>query len=182
MVKKPNGRGRSDTETKNSCRSRIKKEIKETQKDKMGMSSNFGLSFVPCFDNFIGCFPEDVLKTVSFRSFPVFLIINLDKSGMHGSHWIALGIFKKSIEVFDPLGFEIFNWPRVPCNLLSFLHQHSTNRDLHFARRLQSNNSTLCGFYCLYYVMKRSQTSLQRIQSKFSSTVENNDNILLTLF
>ena len=133
MVKKSNRRRCSPIEqavnlqTK-TCRRRIKKEIEKVEKIKKGMSSNFCLSVIPCFKNFIGCFPEDFLETASFRSFPVFLMVNLDKTGMSGSHWISLGIFQKSIEVFDPLGFEIFNWPRIPCHLLSFLHKHSTNR------------------------------------------------------
>ena len=179
MVEKTNWTRKPNKQT---CRSRIKKEIEKIKASKMGMSSTFGLSVLPCFENFIGCFPEDFLKTASFRSFPVFMIVNLDKSGMGGSHWIGLGIFKKSIEVFDPLGFELFNWPRIPCNLLTFLHKHSTNRSLKFSPRLQHNSSILCGFYCLYYVMQRSKFSMRRITSKFSNTLHLNDKILMDLF
>ena len=179
MVTKTIGRGRSSSA---SCRKRIKKEIEKVKTTKVGMSSNFGLSITPCSDNFIGCFPEDFLNTASFRSFPVLMLINLDKSGMNGSHWIGLGIFKNSIEVFDPLGFEIFNWPRIPCNLLNFLHKHSTNRTLYFSRRVQHDSSILCGFYCLFYVMRRSKLSMNQISSHFSKSLHLNDNILMSLF
>ena len=180
MVPKTNRTRKSNQQT--SCHQRIKKEIEKVKKTKMGMTSSFGFSIVPCADNFIGCFPEDFLKTASFRSLPVLMMINLDKSGMSGSHWIGLGIFRKSIEIFDPIGFEIFNWPRIPCNLLSFLHKHSTNRTLKFSRRLQSSTSILCGFYCLYYILHRSENSLRKITSRFSNTLQRNDKILKSLF
>ena len=134
------------------------------------------------FPNFIGCFAENTITKLQFRSKPVFFIVNTDSHGSSGSHWLAIGLFTKSIEIFDPLGFEIFNWSKIPCSLLRFIHKHNLNRKLVIADKVQSKSSTLCGFYCLFYVQKRSRLSLNRITSLFSSKLQQNDLKLYSLF
>ena len=101
-------------------------------------------------------------------------------SGSNG-HWIAIGIFHDTIEVFDPLGFKIFDWPSIPCSLLNFIYTYSTNKKLILAGKVQPNDSHLCGFYCLVYIYKRPYLTVQQIESLLPS-LSSNDQILSHLF
>ena len=167
---------------RNENRKAIQKAIQKAIKTKKGISCGDILSLTKSFPNFIGCFAQDAITQLQFRSKPVLLLVNIDSTGSTGSHWIAIGLFQNSIEVFDPLGFEIFNWSKIPCSLLKFIHKHSANRQLFIADRVQSNFSTLCGFYCLFYVSKRPFMSLSEISAVFSKRLSANDKLLLSLF
>ena len=138
-------------------------------KTKTGISSSFIEKSIKCLPNFIGCFAEDELSDLTVTQFPCFLVVNIDSSQMQGSHWLAIGLFRNEIEIFDPMGFKIFNWPRVPCDLLKFLHRMSVTRKVSIAKRTQSNSSHLCGFYCLFYLFLRPIVKLRRICSYFYS-------------
>ena len=166
---------------KKTTRHRIQKTLKTLWKTKKGLSCERILSLTQGIANFLGCFAQDVVAELRFRSKPCFFFVNVDSSGSNGSHWIAIGLFKTSIEVFDPLGFKIFNWAQVPCTLLTFIHTHSANRKLLISDKVQSNKSTLCGFYCLFYVLCRPFMSLQNITSFFSKNCTKNDKILSSL-
>ena len=169
--------------TQNSlAQKRIKKAIQKAIQTQKGISCKDILSLTKSFPNFIGCFAQDAVTQLQFRSKPVLFLVNTDSTGSKGSHWIAIGLFKNSIEVFDPLGFEIFNWAHIPCSLLKFIHNHSANRQLLIADRVQSNSSSLCGFYCLFYVLKRPFISLSEISALFSKRLSENDKLLFSLF
>jgi len=159
----------------------IQKQIRKSQKIKAGTSSAKINSLLTCIPNFIGCYAEDQLSTIIFNSFPCFLIVNIDSSSMPGSHWIALGVFKRRIEIFDPLGFKFLNWSRIPCHLLKLLHRLSQHRRVNIARRIQSNKSTLCAFYCVYYCIFRSLVPFSKICQPFRRLKEN-DEILIKQF
>ena len=138
-------------------------------------------SILSCQNSFVGCFASDELSHHIFKS-PCFMIVNLDKRNMPGSHWIAIGLFTNKLEIFDPLGFDIFAWPTLPCDLLYFLHKYSFSRRVLLSKRIQPNNSELCGLYCIYYVLSRQNHSFQNLQSLFSSNISLNDSILLNHF
>jgi len=135
-----------------------------------------------CFPNFIGCLPENELDNIVFNSLPCFIIVNIDSGNLPGSHWITLGIFPRSIEIFDSLGFDIFNWSRVPCTLLNFVHRLSVTREIIVSPRIQSDHSTLCGFYCLFYIFMRYFTCMKSVLSYFGPKFSCNDSILLKFF
>ena len=183
MGKKPNWTRLTKTIFKKKIpRHRIKEAIATLQKTKKGLSCKRILRLTKGIANFLGCFAQDVVAKLRFRSKPCFFFVNIDSSGSNGSHWIAIGLFKTSIEVFDPLGFKIFNWAQVPCSLLNFIHIHSANRKLLISDKVQSDLSNLCGFYCLFYVICRPFMSLQNITSFFSKNCSENDKILSSFF
>ena len=164
------------------CSQNFKTKIKEKTKK---ISAKFITKSLKCSPYFIGCYAENQLKTLTVNQFPCFMIVNVDSSEMNGSHWLAIGIFKNTIEIFDPLGFTIFNWVRVPCDLLDFLHRMSISREVKVSPRIQSNSSTYCGFYCIFYIILRRFTVLRNIVSRFStifSKMMQNDNVLIKFF
>lgn len=72
------------------------------------------------------------------------IVVNLDPSYMKGSHWVVLG----KGEYFDPLGL-----PPKNRDVLDALR-----RDRRFwvnSMPLQSALTTVCGHYCIYYILMR---------------------------
>ena len=166
-----------------NCNKTFTEKIKSVQKEKKGLDDNYITSSLACSPNFIGCFAEIELKDLIITSFPSFLIVNIDSSEMKGSHWIAIGIFQEKIEIFDPLGFDIFNWSQVPCHLLDFLHRLSVTRRVQTAPRLQSDSSYLCGFYTIFYVIARQFLSFEHLFKCFcTKLLSRNDKILYDFF
>ena len=161
---------------------KIQAKIIESKQNKKGTTNSTINHLLNCVPNFIGCYAEDELSSMMFNSFPCFLIVNIDPAHMIGSHWLALGIFPNLIEVFDPLGFDIFSWPSLPHGLLSFLHKLSFRKKVKVIPRLQSKKSTLCGLFCVFYIMLRSKISLSSITGYFSSALVSNDRILIRFF
>ena len=160
---------------------KMQKAIKKAQKEKTGISKYGLLKLLHKTKNFIGVFAEDQLRNLSITSFPSFLVVNLDSSYMRGSHWIALRISSESIEIFDPLGFQILNWPRIPCHLLQFLQRWSSHRQTSLCPVIQSKKSVLCGYFCIIFILCRQFMSFQRILSHFKIR-KCNDNRLIKLF
>ena len=138
-------------------------------------------NILSCQSSFVGCFAANELSNLIVKS-PCFLIVNLDNRNMAGSHWIAIGVFKNKLEIFDPLGFNLFSWPKVSCDLLYTLHKYSFSRKVLVFKRIQASKSRNCGLYCIYYVMSRKKKSFQSLQSIFSSNCSLNDSILIKQF
>ena len=190
MLKKVPKRGRDSTrgwkfsqKTKNNCNfSEIKKEIRKASEKKVGVNATKINKLLMCSNSFLGCFAENEISELSFQNFPSFLIVNLDKRGLPGSHWIGLGIFPNKVEIFDSLGFNVLNWPRIPCSLLKLLNRLAVSRRIVVSKRIQSTNSVLCGFYSMLYVLARPNLSFRKIQALFDTELSYNDSILLKLF
>lgn len=131
--------------------------------------------------NFVACLAQDETEFTRVQSFPAYFIVNIDSSDKKGSHWIALGIFKESVEIFDTLGFKIFKWSSIPCMLLKFLHRILGQRTLKISKRIQGPDSILCGYYCVFYVLMRPYFSWNMIQKQFTSDFDKNDQKLIKL-
>ena len=159
--------------------------IKTHQKAKQMQASSKGLTsdeityFLGSTRNFLGVYAQDEIKNLSVSQYPSFLIINLDSSSSKGSHWIAAGIFRTHLEIFDSLGFNIFTWPHIPCDLLRFLLKFSVGRQVLVSKRLQSDSSTLCGIYCVFFILARITLRFKQIQDIFTANLQQNDKILI---
>ena len=164
------------------CSQNLTREIEKTQK---GLTAQDLNNILNCLPNYIGCFAENQFSDIIITQFPAFLIANVDSYHMKGSHWLAIGIFENTIEIFDPLGFKIFNWNRIPCSLLNFLHRMSITRKVIVSPRIQPSKSNLCGYYCIFYLLLRSITTMRRIMSYFyivNSKLYRNDLLLSKFF
>ena len=169
-------------QTAHRCSESFTSKIKEAKK---GVDASFLTNNLKCFPNFLGCYAENQMSSLIIHTFPTFFIVNIDSYHMKGSHWLAIGIFQKSIEIYDPLGFTIFNWNRVPCNLLNFLHRMSIHKRIIVSPRIQPDKSTLCAFYCIFYLVLRQYCSLRRINSFYyslGSKLSRNDSVLYKFF
>ena len=160
----------------------IKQKIEKAKDYEKTIKASTIQRLLKCCPNFLGCFAEDELDNLRLKSFPCFLIVNVDSSNQDGSHWIALSLFADRLEVMDPLGFTIFNWTRVPCELMNFCHRFGSRRKILVAKRIQPDFSVLCGYYCIHYVIFRQLFSLHKFNSLFSRYLHKNDQILINQF
>ena len=105
---------------------------------------------------FIGVFPSDCIpnfRLLKTRRRAFALIVNLDKNGDPGSHWIALYLPKRCdgvAEYFDSYGHP----PTLP-SLLATLGNYKSY--IYNDVTLQSPFSTVCGQYCLFYLCHRAR-------------------------
>ena len=166
-----------------TCRFRkLQKEIRKAKEKSTELTSTQINNFLKCTPNFLGCYPENHLKSLTINSFPCFLIVNIDRDDMPGSHWISLGLFRDKIEIVDPLGFSIFNWKRVPCGLMNFCHRFAVSRKILISKRIQPKDSTLCGFYSIYYVLFRQHFAFYTVFKDFLRSLGENDTKLINKF
>lgn len=160
----------------------IQKAIQKEKIKKEGITSKIISCFLARCPDFLGCFAQDQLGTINIKSLPVFLVVNFDHSFSEGTHWIALRISKTSLEIFDPLGFNTKRWPNIPHFLLGFLNKYSTHRKIMLSKEIQPFTSTLCGFYCIFFVLYRSYNTFKSCVNLFSNKLYKNDDILYHIF
>jgi len=163
-------------------KTKIKKEIKKESKIQEGVTAGFINNALKLFPNFLGCFAQDQLKHLIIRSLPVSLIVNFDYSSSKGSHWVAIRIDRKRLEIFDPLGFNVRRWPNIPIYLIDFLHKFAIHRRVLISREIQPQRSSLCGFYCIFFIYFRIFNSFADCTNIFSINLYKNDYILTDFF
>ena len=154
---------------------------KDLEKRKDGMSNLEIENYLKSIPNFLGVIFDDSLNQID-PQFNGFVIVNLDHSQGRGTHWIALGIFKDTIEFFDPLGCDFLNWPNLPIGLLHYIFKASFAKTVVRINRLQSSKSAVCGLYCIFYVIHRRYFSLQTILDYFDGRRSENDEKLVRYF
>ena len=159
----------------------VEKAIRKASSTSQGIDSYFLENHLCKYSNFLGCFAQDELCNLYIKSFPIFLIVNFDFSYSKGTHWVALRIDNKNLEIWDPLGFNTVRWPSFPFLLLDFIHKYSQKRKILLCDEIQPNNSTLCGFYCIFFIMYRSCNTFSNCKNYFSAR-DNNDLILTNFF
>ena len=158
---------------------KTKEKIKKLFEKKEAVKCSEILSTLCLSPHFIGCFAQNSLE-ISI-TYPCYMIVNIDSKGDPGSHWLALKVDDESLEIFDPLGFEIFNWKSVPCQLLEFIHHHSKHKQVLISPRIQSDLSEICALYCCFFIFYRNFNSFQTLCSLFSETLSENDTRLKLL-
>lgn len=95
------------------------------------------------------------------------MIINYDTCDEPGSHWVAVFINKnKKIEYFDSYGMlPIYS------SVTEKLSDLSHNKGLAFNKIRFQGNSTVCGQYCLVYLLLKARGySLKQVQNIFHKT------------
>ena len=84
--------------------------------------------------NYLGTLTVNELENLRIRSYPAFLVVNMDKSWETGSHWIAIKLELDCICICDSLG-EIRN-TNLPIELVNFLHLFRSTRHLFITPQL----------------------------------------------
>ena len=181
MGEKTNWKRKSNGRTNTTSYKKTKEKIKEMSKtSEKGVKCSKILSTLSLSPHFIGCFAQNSLVDLKV-SYPCFLMVNIDSKNEQGSHWLAIRLDNDQIEIFDPLGFTIFNWKSVPCKLLEFIHYHAMNKKILISPQIQSDNSSLCALFCCFYIFYRNFNSFKQLCLLFSKNLSENDRRLLLL-
>jgi len=116
---------------------------------------------------FLGVFAVDQLNFKLTRR-PCCLIANTDPTNMPGKHWIAMYFDSQGVgEYFDSFGREPTE------NFVSFMRKNATKLLIN-KRRLQSDDTYVCGMYCVYFLFYRVRNVINMF-AKFGKNVLNND-------
>ena len=71
-------------------------------------------------------------------------VINLNYKKSNGTHWVSLFVDKNIAVYFDSFGIEY-----IPLEVLSKIKNKSISHNIF---RIQSDNSIMCGFYCIAFI------------------------------
>jgi hypothetical protein len=109
----------------------------------------------------------------NLENLPAGIVVNTDRNGQPGAHWVAFyQETPEKIEYFDSYGREIHK-NIASSQLLNgkvIIKQDSI---------LQSNISTVCGQYCMFFLLKRaSGTDFSSFVKTFSSNTLTNDRLV----
>ena len=107
---------------------------------------------------FIGVYPIDRLPTCILPK-PSGIIINLDESYKVGSHWVAVKFeLKKPAIYFDSFG----RYP--PDAIISFMERNGKHW-ISSTKIYQSPYSSLCGYYCILFLLCKAENFFQIMRS-----------------
>jgi hypothetical protein len=121
-----------------------------------------------CRDIYVGTFSAD---TLPLKEYPGAYIANTDTSSQPGQHWVAFYCEKeKQIEVFDSYGYN----PAVYSPYLK--NWIGSDYVIQSTCKLQGPDSTVCGQYCMFFVLLRCHGfSYEYVISTLSRHTEYND-------
>ncbi len=117
--------------------------------------------------NFVGVFPRD-MEPIDFTRYPSCYVLNTDPSSEPGQHWVAIFITSpNNFEFFDSFAMHPsvyhLSYPNVHC-VMDF--------------QAQSFASSVCGHYCVYYLVLRSLAHPPHLISRSFSKFDYNWNDL----
>ena len=99
-------------------------------------------------DQFAGVFAADMIR--HREVYPSSYVVNTDKSGSPGTHWIAIHQeTPETIELFDSFGAKLKRYDleiQKFCNKFNVVTQDD---------QIQSSFSTACGQYACFFIYKR---------------------------
>jgi hypothetical protein len=100
-----------------------------------------------------GIFAVDLLPLHNFKTLPRALIVNVSTRDQVGFHWVALFIVDtRTAEFFDSHGLTPSQYSKYFSEF--FQRQDITKIDYN-TKRLQSDQTYVCGHYVLYYLHMR---------------------------
>lgn len=122
----------------------------------------------------LGVFSSDELSQVHLPP-GMGVIANTDVAGLPGRHWVAFFCNRKnSLEVFDSFGYS-------EKELIVYFNKFMRNYAYIQSneKRLQGDDTVVCGQYCLFYLMCRVRGfTMQQITDVFSEDYQLNDNFV----
>lgn len=99
---------------------------------------------------FGGIVARDILCQIDKK--PQYVVCNTDILSGQGEHWVVFYFpADGSVEMFDSLGKNISEYPS---EFGAFVNKFASRCTLSH-KRIQPPHTSLCGHYCLYYIMFR---------------------------
>lgn len=135
--------------------------------------NNFELkSYLSRYDVKITCADELPTNARKHR----FWVVNTDSCGGRGKHWVAFYFpLRGRAEFFDSLG----NSPEFYNTRFRYILTINDPKYQYSNSRIQSETSSVCGHYCIYFIEKRNKGSMKNIMHDFSvSRLHKNDRLV----
>lgn len=164
--------------SKYNVKHKLKKIFKKTKKE--GLTTKEILSLLSGSNNFLGVFAANKVPLIRDNYLPIFFIVNIDESFFPGSHWIAVRIDARSVEIFDSLGFSTLRWKSFPNSLLDFFKRYENSHSFRVSPRLQSDNSFSCGLFCAYFCIARNSLTFSECLKNFKPDLKSNEIVIRT--
>ena len=98
---------------------------------------------------FAATLPADMLPEAKIDALPVAYVVNTDPSTKPGTHWLAIYIDRKRQGYF----MDSFGWPPSAYGFTDFFKRNCASCTYN-ERRLQSDHTTVCGQYCIYFILR----------------------------
>lgn len=123
--------------------------------------------------SFGGVYACDQLSSITVNSYPKSFVINTDPSNLPGTHWLALYFTDEmNGEFFDSYGHVPDEYNK---HVINFIDRNAIQCE-HNKKELQSDFSSVCGQYCIYYLFNRCRNiPMYSIVNKFSLDKLRND-------
>ncbi len=121
---------------------------------------------------FGGVYPRDKVPSIP-KDDTVMYIWNTDDHNQAGTHWVLTGNWQKCVIYADPLGraysaYGVSEWIRKPGLPI-----------VSFSRKIQSDNSVMCGGFCIMFLWLLSRNyGIREIEQLFSLHPVRNDQIV----
>ena len=126
--------------------------------------------------SFHGVFPIDALPE-SIPHLPFIMVVNKDTHNLPGSHWLAVYIDEhRRGEIFDSLALP------TSAPLAKWMNQFTVSwrKNTRYYQHLFSSN---CGAFVIYFVLMRPNvSSIEDVTKTFTSSLYENDFIVLATF
>ena len=102
---------------------------------------------------FDGIYSKDTLNDYEMKEKPGFIICNTDPSDKLGEHWVVFFCNENgSVDFYDSLGRDITYYGT---EIYNFVTKKISNGWYYCKERTQPIGTSLCGEYCMYYVLMK---------------------------
>ena len=123
---------------------------------------------------FRGVFASDQAKKQTVNKLPSGYIFNTDPSDKSGTHWVSVYIDENRIGEF----FCSYGQSPGTYNFETWIEQNTTSWDYN-KKRFQADSSSVCGHYCLFYLLHRfRKIPLRSLQDMFTVDYALNDTLV----
>ena len=115
--------------------------------------------------NFVAVVSRDLLDDVILTRYPACVVINTQPANMPGEHWVCLWMnSSKNWDFFDSFGQPPEKYKIILKNVSKFND-----------KILQSDDTTVCGHYCIWYILLRAKGSSHASAVRHMSRIPNRD-------
>ncbi|ESO87930.1 hypothetical protein LOTGIDRAFT_175928 [Lottia gigantea] len=121
-------------------------------------------------EQFAGVLARNQLQTLQPTRYPSAYVVNTDDAGQPGKHWTVFVCEKDHCDFFDSFGCspEVYGQ-----DFADFARRQGPLR--HNTRRIQGNQSSVCGHYCFFYLCHKFHEPSPHALSVFQSNLTEND-------
>lgn len=110
----------------------------------LGLSCDEIVQYLEDAPGFIGCFASNIIPSI--RRLPCSFIVNTEKMGHPGSHWVAVHMSENHCLYFDSFGLPIMEE-----DIFKYIETYYTHTVFN-QTCIQDWSSVACGLFCIAFI------------------------------